>query len=871
VHPILTSPALAAKGAEALAELSALRLELPLIIDHRLRLEASLRLLAAWRERELPERLLRADLLKTLSQVARGRADRAVFQETLIKRLDEPAGVDCAAWLLGHGHFVPSLGLVHTLVQRGQIDAARQYAQHVWGRFRLRAATLAATGVVGSGQRRKYVGRPEDAHRFPLSRPVVVDSLRRLARRRSPDPVLADQLRRCIRELDGADRQAALAVQPLLMWRLEGEKAAWRAWRAIRYKSRRLQSVEALVIVAHADGDLEAAGRFLRELPVHRHARCERLMATPKEPSEVHWPPPDIRAAAAAVRASIRGRPLLPDHRRTFLRACALAPNRGRLAALLGEDLRGSLLRLRALLGTFGADAVWYGQLNNRREDLLADALPPHLALAATEATGRSPDVRDPGRARRDEALALQPDGHARRRVLARACKAALRLAMDAPGSVPADALAVRLRALVHLGQGVAKNALADVIRCPTAPEQALRLAVAMDPQEALQTLSLTSLPRSLRAAALAELELHGALPAGADARWMRLARLVRRRLGAEEGDAWLNALLRHHRAFPNLQCMDELTLEVKHRETLPPYTRLMAETEAEVAGLMTLDLAELAHTLARRPLLLRRLRWHRPPTLGRDAIAWEPRAWVGLLAASDEVGAVDAGYVRRFTDLLPHREAVAESLLWGRCPTPLPPTPLGAADPGAGLRLRFLDKRHDLFSFLRFPDAASCCWRGTRGYSNPVRDRILSLWKDPLSFCFLVEREGAPGSPEWRPVGFAFGSYALADGEPGMMLNGLYLRQQSAPVRDRMLEEVAGFGQRLGLRWLAVANRHGGSGPLPIRFRRRSRYARRLRALRKNGALVTTTFDDIGRRLNVDEHTGHLYWLKLSTGLPGE
>jgi len=867
VHAIHSS-APPAKGAEALAELSALRLELPLIIDPRLRLEASLRLLAAWRTQALPERLLRADLLATLEQVNRTRADRALFREMLLQRLDGPAGADCAIWLLHSGSLIPTLDLVRTLLQRGHVDGAREYAQAIWGRHRLNAITLAASGVTGSGQRRRYVGRPEDAHRFPISRPLVVDCLRALAARTRPDPVLAERLRRLIWTLDGADRQAALAAQAPLMWRLGGEKAAWTSWRAIRYKSRKLQALEALVVAAHHDDRPDAAARFLRALPVHRHARCERLMAAPPPSTAVAWPLPALRAAADAVRASLRGAPLLPDHRRAFLSACARAPDRGRLAELVAPELRDSLLQLRLLLGTFGADTLWSGQLDNRREALVAAALPPHLALAATETAGRSPDVRDPGRARWDEALSLQADSHARRRVLARASKASLGIALNDPSAVPEDTLTIRLRTLAHLSGGVAWNALSAALKHQAAPEAALRMGAALDPGKALQTLNLMSLSPALQRAAIEELELRSALPAAATQRWSRLARLVNRRLGADAGAEWMNALLAHHTTFPNLQSLSELTLEVKHRETLPPYDRLLAETEAEVAGLMALDLADLAHTLARRPLLLRRLRWHQPPALAHGATAWTPRTWVSLLAAAEAIGEVDKRYTRRFTELLPDGPQLAESLLWGRCPTPENPTSLGKA----GLRLRWLDKRLDLFTFLRFPDAASCCWQSQRGYSAPVRERILSLWKDPLSFCFLVERENAAAlvPSGWRPVGFVFGSFALVNGEPAMMLNGLYLRQQNATAREQVLKAMTRFAQRLGLRWLALANRHGGSGHLPVHFRRRSRYSRRLRALRKNGALVTMTFDDIGRRLNVDELTTHLHWFAIPEASPG-
>lgn len=138
----------------------------------------------------------------------------------------------------------------------------------------------------------------------------------------------------------------------------------------------------------------------------------------------------------------------------------------------------------------------------------------------------------------------------------------------------------------------------------------------------------------------------------------------------------------------------------------------------------------------------------------------------------------------------------------------------------------------------------------------------VLSLWKDPLSYAFRVERK-ITRPPCWRPIGFVFGSYAvLEDGAPAILLNGVYLRRRSAVLRRSILETIeTELARPLGIRRIGIATLHGGRGPLPESYRPDSVLVLRLRALARNGVLATRLYDDISSRVNVPQRLDHLYW----------
>lgn len=858
MNPIQLTAVPTAKGADALAELSALRLDLSLIHNPQVRMKASLRLLAAWNACGLPTRHLRAELLETMKHAIPQHLARSLFLSRIEAILEEPAGPEMAIHLFEFGQQTPSYGLVRMLTQRGFLDLAREYTTLLGGVHYEKSASLSGTGVEGWGRHKRFIGRVDDVEHYPNSRALVVGCLQQLSERSSPHPALVAAVEARVWALEGADRQDALAMRPLVAWQVGGETAAWAAWRAIRYKSRRLQALERLVAKARSVGNLEAANRFLQKLPPHRHSRC--ALPPGRGPAALIWTATIIETLAQTLRDSLENGAILDGPERTqLLQACQDEVSCAKLAAFLTLDDRpGVLLRLKSLLGQFGADALWAGWMKGRQEALLETSVEAPMALTLMAHGEAEREVQSLARARYDEALALQADGHARRRVLARAVKATLALALREPESVSATTLRVRVRTLSHLGDAIAANVLRPFLaKVPSRwPSDVRQLIVAMSTGSAAAPPDFPTLSVAILTPTVGRLSHQNRLPANTHRAWKSLVRAVRSRLNDSDATHWLWEVLSTHQPFPSPETLHEVLSEVQHRTTLTPYSQILEEALAELDGLAELPLMVLLAQLTERPMLLNRLRWHQPPLLADGVVTWDSKIWSDLLKYAPEVGVVAPEHIPTFTSTLQNGSPIAERLLAGRCPTT--ETVWSISE---GTRLRFLDKRNDLFTFLRFPDSAACCWRSSRGYSNPVRERLLSLWMDPLSFCFLVE---GTVKERWSPVGFVFGSFGVSQGKPIMLLNGLYLRRRSCSLRTDTLAQLEAFGESLGLRWLVIANRHGGSGTLPTTYQSRYRPFQRLRALKQRGRLVSRTSDDIGNQLNSVVYAPHLYWRAL-------
>jgi hypothetical protein len=130
----------------------------------------------------------------------------------------------------------------------------------------------------------------------------------------------------------------------------------------------------------------------------------------------------------------------------------------------------------------------------------------------------------------------------------------------------------------------------------------------------------------------------------------------------------------------------------------------------------------------------------------------------------------------------------------------------------------------------------------------------VIEVWKDPLAFCFAVDRDGVP-------AGFVFGSSAIADGRPAFVLNGLYLRRRDAALRVAVMRAIEWALAPYGVRRLGIARAHGGYGPLPDDYVQRPVVVERLRALEVAGRPVQLAWDDVRTRFNVAEPTTQLYW----------
>jgi hypothetical protein len=182
----------------------------------------------------------------------------------------------------------------------------------------------------------------------------------------------------------------------------------------------------------------------------------------------------------------------------------------------------------------------------------------------------------------------------------------------------------------------------------------------------------------------------------------------------------------------------------------------------------------------------------------------------------------------------------------------------------GHELRLRLLDKRLDILTYLRFADVTTrSCFRSTSHFYRDDHfmtiNALIDVWKDPLSFCFHIERRVGDA---YVAVGFCFGGFIEIDGALGIALNSLHVRPGTADVRARVLrliEEL--FCQPLGIEIIGIACTHNGRGPLPADYKPRRTRLRRLRALVNNGEVVTTAFDDISAEVNESIDVDGLFW----------
>jgi hypothetical protein len=80
--------------------------------------------------------------------------------------------------------------------------------------------------------------------------------------------------------------------------------------------------------------------------------------------------------------------------------------------------------------------------------------------------------------------------------------------------------------------------------------------------------------------------------------------------------------------------------------------------------------------------------------------------------------------------------------------------------------------------------------------------------------------------------------------------------------VRDAVLRAIETALAPLGAYRIAIANEHGGYGPLPDRYRAGEARLVRWRALATAGQPVTRCYDDISTTINRAVTCDHLYWL---------
>jgi hypothetical protein len=263
---------------------------------------------------------------------------------------------------------------------------------------------------------------------------------------------------------------------------------------------------------------------------------------------------------------------------------------------------------------------------------------------------------------------------------------------------------------------------------------------------------------------------------------------------------------------------------------------------------------------------------------LGRLALAGAPEPIPGWPVAAwqqvarrllREIGEVPVTLVRRWCQHLVGEGgagSLAATLLDGSVPDGLP----GELPLVSSFHLCWLDKRRDFLAFLRFADCVPCCFHsGSSAYRSRHLDTqrsVLALWKDPFSFCFQIRHKEKLNR---RVEGFVFGSFAVTEEGPALLLNGMYLRRQRSLLRGAILRAIEdSWARPLGIRLIALGLRHGGRGVLPEGYAPRPGLkVRRLRALvEPGGTLACAAYDDLGLAPNqVLQSPLRLYWRSLA------
>ncbi|MCA9550078.1 MAG: hypothetical protein KC933_08590, partial [Myxococcales bacterium] len=738
-----------------------------------------------------------------------------------------------------------------TLCQRGAWEEARVVAGRLTGPARLVAWRHVLRAQVQAG--------------LPIAARALSATLRgHLAQLRAEHALLTGDLRGAWQawETITSPRLASLAAAALLETAVEQRLPP----RDVQAWARRLD--------LGAGAGLKAQAALLKERHEWREA-AEHLSAAGRAPrrSVAHWlegARPDAHLAVAMAALTLRwGRGLRwPWSRRPWLydsdvmrRVVATVGRSAATDPLASAGLGGVAIRRRLQQAAELAriEAIdWAHEARQAARSPEAQAFV--RGLLGDEAFGRAlpRDPCDPIRAFYDDGVARSASRRGRRRVLVNACN---------------DAVAeVRLATLATLGGGNAERVLVEHL----APRFAVS-SPAPSGVEALAEVSPRALVRLLLEAParfeavladgsmLRHLEVQGALPHGSSeaADWMQAA------LHASEGvdaEAWWQALWaefwRRSGSAPApglMRAASALSAE-ELRHGPAAVLDMLAAASAALQGLSP-D-AWLDRVLGAAADLRLALAVSEPA----GPVPWPIDRWQAMLqqVRRSDFGAPDARYVERWVSTLrlPAPADLTERLLSGAPLRPALEHPL--AIPGTELRLRLLHKVDDAFGFLRLADSVLCCFNSaSRHYGSVEAARNLALlWRDPMSVGLRVES----AVPPHEPRGFVFGSLGqLEDGASSLLLNGLYLTRNRAPVRASLARVLAEtVAPAFGVQWLGLANRHGGYGPLPVDFRWQMRPVRRLRALRRpDGTLQRLVYDDISRTVNDSEPLG-LYWRRV-------
>lgn len=598
----------------------------------------------------------------------------------------------------------------------------------------------------------------------------------------------------------------------------------------------------------------------------------------------LHGLPERARADAAPYVALLRFATAGPERASRVAMCIRYRSGRRRAFALLNEAAR--------IRGGARPSAQWLGRIAPALTEPQPTACPPKGRCRASARAARDWVVRslerafagwraEPApviaevpsdllsieRARFDESRVLE--GRVSKSIV-RSTRRCLRLAVSTRPDLDPELVHVRLRTLLHVGGARATGALEQLLEAAERPgaavESVLETLAVLEPGRARIAFGrhlrlFVREPGASRVVAM--LEVFGALDEGFGARWAALRERVSVERYEIAVEAWLiaaaEAWQRAGFGPPSKELAD--TLWLASEDATSPNGELLA-TPQELLDRLLDELAFLddaaprdlfAQLDARRARLLRLL--FPAPRAARMGPTPLAALEAGKRLLDSYAFQDDEALISSTLDT----PAQARALTRGVCPVP----PAATVELEGGARLRYLDKRRDLLAFLRFADTVPCCLSSTAG---SVHMDVLFAWRDPLTFCFTVERRTDAGL---RPLGFVLGGFARVGrtAERAVVFNGIYLARRSAALRARIVEALEErFVRPLGVRHVGMAAVYGGAGPLPERYQRRATRMTRLRALREGAGQRRTReiYDDVSFVANAPVTVHHVHWATL-------
>lgn len=181
---------------------------------------------------------------------------------------------------------------------------------------------------------------------------------------------------------------------------------------------------------------------------------------------------------------------------------------------------------------------------------------------------------------------------------------------------------------------------------------------------------------------------------------------------------------------------------------------------------------------------------------------------------------------------------------------------------------VRYLDKREDLISSLRFADSAQCCFTSTsyrlEGHNVGNAEWIARLWKDPMSFIFQIE-DNESNSERREAVGFVFGSFGIENNKMVVLLNGVYMKNKTDIAAESILKTIEdNFSRSFNVNKQVVASRHGGTTKMPMDYSNSKLSIERLRGISDHsGKPETKIYDDLNVGVNEANETDNNVWHK--------